>query len=216
MITRQPNIELPETKRKLVDAGVTLMRSRGYNSTTVDDICSSAGVTKGGFFHYFKSKDELAKAALTRFFECKAQDFAEAPFRQLADPLDRIFGRLNFVKTSMGGPARLTKGCLIGMFAQELSFTNPELRNACQEALMRTAGDVEKDLAEAKARHAPKADFDPKKLSLFYVSLVQGGLMVAKAAESNAVLMDNIENFRSYLQGLFGPVKKAGKKSSVK
>ena len=48
--------ELPETKRKLVDAGVTLMRSQGYNATTVDDICASASVTKGGFFHYFKCK----------------------------------------------------------------------------------------------------------------------------------------------------------------
>src|SRR6202000_774399 len=101
-----------------------------------------------------------------------------------------------------------------GVFAQELSFTNPELRNACQEALMRTANDLEKDLTEAKALYSPNADFDPKKVSLFYVSFIQGGLLVAKAAESNGVLMDNIENFRSYLQGLFGQVKKAGKNPS--
>ncbi len=212
MITRNSIPELPETKRKLVDAGVTLMRARGYNATTVDEICSNAGVTKGGFFHYFKSKDELAKAALARFYEGKAQDFADAPFRKLVDPLDRVFGRLDYVKKSIGGPAQLTKGCLIGVFAQELSFTNPELRSACQEALLRTANDLEKDLVEAKALYAPTADFNPKKVSLFYVSFIQGGLLVAKAAESNAVLMDNIENFRSYLQSLFGSTKKVGKK----
>jgi len=62
---------LPETKRKLVDAGVNLMRRRGFNATTVDDICAAAGVTKGAFFHYFKSKDDLATAAVIRFHELK-------------------------------------------------------------------------------------------------------------------------------------------------
>ena len=47
------------------------MRARGYNATTVDDICADAGVTKGGFFHYFKSKDDIAHAALTHFHEDK-------------------------------------------------------------------------------------------------------------------------------------------------
>lgn len=204
MSNRHSITELPETKRKLVDAGVTLMRARGFNATSVDEICSAAGVTKGGFFHYFKSKDELARTALERFREGKAQAFAEAPFRKLADPLDRIFGRLDFVKESTGGKSGLTKGCLIGVFAQELSFTNPALRRASQEAFLKTAGDFEKDLTEAKSLHAPKADFDPKKLSLFYVSIIQGGLLMAKTAESNDVVMDNIEQFRAHLQNLFG------------
>jgi len=47
---------LPETKRKLVDAGVNLMRNRGFNATTVDDVCAAAGVTKGGFFITSKTR----------------------------------------------------------------------------------------------------------------------------------------------------------------
>lgn len=204
MLKRNQSIERPETKRKLVDAGIALMRTSGFNATTVDDICSSAGVTKGGFFHYFKSKDELAKTALEWFREGKAAEFAQASFRKLADPLDRVLGRLDYVQESYGGPSQVTKGCLIGMFAQELSSTNAALREAAQEAFLRTAADIEKDLTEAKALHAPNADFDPKKLSIFYVSIIQGGLIMAKAATSNAVLMDNIDQFRSHIQNLFG------------
>src|SRR5712671_4088794 len=92
--------EFPETKRKLVDAGVNLMRSHGFNATTVDEVCAAAGVTKGGFFHYFKSKDDLATAAITRFHELRARESADAPFRRLADPLERVFGRLDFAKES--------------------------------------------------------------------------------------------------------------------
>jgi TetR/AcrR family transcriptional repressor of nem operon len=61
MYTTDQNSEMPATKRKLVEAGIKLVRAQGYNATTVDDICAAAGVTKGGFFHYFKSKEELAK-----------------------------------------------------------------------------------------------------------------------------------------------------------
>jgi len=204
MKTLTQSVEVPETKRKLVAAGVDLMRKQGFNATTVDDICSAAGVTKGSFFHYFKTKQEVAEAAVTSFREGKIQDYANAPFRKLADPLDRIFGRLDFAIEAAGGATAQTKGCLIGMFAQELAFTNPELRDVCQASFLRTSADIEKDLAEAKALHAPKADFDPKKVSLFYVSIIQGGLLMAKTGESNAVLLDNIEQFRGYVKSLFG------------
>src|SRR5579863_8599813 len=115
MVTHTNNTaELSDTKRKLLDAGVTLMRTKGYNATTVDDICATAGVTKGGFFHYFKSKEDIARAALTHFFEAKVKDYQEAPFRKLADPLGRVFGRLDYVQSAAGGTNHTTKGCLIG------------------------------------------------------------------------------------------------------
>jgi TetR/AcrR family transcriptional repressor of nem operon len=204
MTTRDEITELPETKRKLVDAGVKLMRAQGFNATTVDNICSVAGVTKGGFFHYFKSKEDIARAAVARFGYGKHQDFHGAPFRNLADPLDRVYGRLDFIKDSIGGGGRVTKGCLIGMLAQELSFTHPELRDACQASFLRMAQDFEKDLAEAKSIHAAGADFDAKSLAMLFVSLFQGSSMLAKTLESNEVLLKNIEQFRRYLEMLFG------------
>lgn len=201
--------EVPETKLKLVEAGVKLMRMRGYNATTVDDICLTAEVTKGAFFHYFKSKEDIAKAAILRFSDSRSETSQTAPYREISDPLQRVYGRLDYIKESVGGSKHLTKGCLIGMFAQELSFTNPVLRNTCQEAFLRMANDFEKDLAAAKTVYAAGADFSPKSLALFYVSIFQGSSMMAKASESNAVLLDNIELFRRYLQSFFGaPAKR--------
>ncbi len=205
-------MEPSATKRKLLDAGVKLMRARGYNATTVDEICADAGVTKGGFFHYFKSKDDIAKAAATHFFEDRTRNYENAPFRKLADPLGRVFGRLDYVKEATGDKTHVTKGCLIGVFAQELAFTNPDIRDICQNFFARMARDFSHDLAEAKAAHAPDAEFDPKALAQFYISVVQGSLMLAKTAGSNDVLNDNIEQFRSHLKCLFG--LEAGKTSS--
>jgi len=216
MLNRIQSTKSSETKLKLVDAGVKLMRAHGYNATTVDDICAEAGVTKGGFFHYFKSKDDIARAAVTHFHEGKVKSYEEAPFRKLADPLDRVFGRLDYVKESMGGVNRVTKGCLIGVFAQELAFSNPEIRGVCQDFFSRIARDFSNDLAEAKTAHAPDASFDPKGVAMFYLAVVQGSLLLAKTAGSNDILAGNIEQFRAYLQNLFGLTGAAGSKASVK
>ena len=98
----------------------------------------------------------------------------------------------------------MTKGCLIGMLAQEISTTHPSLRGICQDAFLRMAEDFAKDLAAAKAAEAPKAQFDPKSLALLYISIFQGSTMMAKVSESNDVLLGNIEQFRQYLKLLFG------------
>jgi TetR/AcrR family transcriptional repressor of nem operon len=198
------NIEVSETKRKLLDAAAELMRSNGYNATTVDDICAAAGVTKGGFFHYFKSKEEIAKAALLRFYEGRFQTSLNAPFRKLEDPLDRVLGRLDFAIEAFTDPKHRTKGCLIGMFAQEMSFASQELRAAAGEILERHARDFEEDLVAAKLSHAPAMDFDAYQIARLYVSTYQGGLMMAKASGSSAVLVENINQFRRYLLMLFG------------
>ena len=47
---------------RLLDAGVDVIRARGLNATTVDELCAAAGVTKGAFFHHFDSKESFAVA----------------------------------------------------------------------------------------------------------------------------------------------------------
>lgn len=207
--------EQPETKRRLVGAGIDLMRARGFNGTSLDDICQAAGVTKGGFFHYFKSKDEVARAAIVEFAEERARTFREAPFNHLADPLERVLGWLDFaIESAKSG--RLTKGCLIGTLAQELAFTNPDLRNVCWNSLQQMAESFEKDLIEAKEACAPRAAFEPKKLASLYVAAVQGSLLLAKTAESNKITADNLEQLRQYVEMLFAGASVASGKKSTK
>ena len=85
-----------ETRAKLLDAARDVIRSKGYAGSTVDDICAAAGVTKGSFFHYFDSKEELGIAALERFGAMAATLFASAPYRSANDPRDRVLGYVDF------------------------------------------------------------------------------------------------------------------------
>ena len=57
-------VSKPETARnRLLNGALRIIREKGYHATSVDELCAAAGVTKGAFFHHFKSKEDLAVAA---------------------------------------------------------------------------------------------------------------------------------------------------------
>src|SRR5258705_7792292 len=86
----------PDAGTRLLDAAIQVIRGQGYSATTVDDICRAAGLTKGAFFHHFKSKEDLAVATAGHLFAVAGQLFGTAPYPGLAHPLDRVLGYIGF------------------------------------------------------------------------------------------------------------------------
>jgi TetR/AcrR family transcriptional repressor of nem operon len=194
---------LPETKRRLLDATMQLMLRQGFSATTVDQICAGADLTKGSFFHYFDSKDEIGEEVLDHFFEQQQQQFAGARFNALADPLEKLHGLLDFIIEGVRSMPQMP-GCLIGNFAQELAHTHPRIRSQCDDKFTRFSQLIQTMLREAKAKYCPKAGFDPEGVSLMFVSLLQGSMLLVKARQDKALLAENLEHFRSYVDMLFG------------
>src|ERR1700739_4962821 len=94
----------PDRRTRLLDAAMQAIRQRGYSATTVDDICGAAGVTKGAFFHHFKSKEDLGVASATHFSQMAERLFGGAPYHEFADPLDRLLGYVDFRAAILTGP----------------------------------------------------------------------------------------------------------------
>jgi AcrR family transcriptional regulator len=53
-----------ETRTRILESAIKLFSNSGYNKASVDDICAEAGISKGAFYHHFKSKQELFLALL--------------------------------------------------------------------------------------------------------------------------------------------------------
>jgi TetR/AcrR family transcriptional repressor of nem operon len=198
--------EMPDTKRRLLEAAMSLMLRQGFTATTVDQICAEADLTKGSFFHYFKTKDEIGEGALDYFYSRQQQQFAEAEFVRLADPLEKIHGLLDFLIKSMKGPQM--QSCLCGNLAQELAHTNPRFRASCDEKFSGFAKFIQTTLREAKVKHKANVDFNPESVSLMFVSLMQGSILLAKTMQDGKLIAHNLEHFRSYVDTLFGKTRK--------
>lgn len=195
-----------QTREKILNAAQSLMLTKGYTATTVDEICKEAGLTKGSFFHYFESKEDLGKTTLNRFASTMFRMMKEAEFNGNEDPLARIFGFLDFTLGMVRDPV-IPKSCLIGNFSQELSETHPEIRSLCASYFAQWTDAMKKDLDEAKIRHAPRVSFDTQSLANHFIATIEGSLILAKANQSTKIIEGNILHLRQYLKGLFSDEK---------
>jgi TetR/AcrR family transcriptional repressor of nem operon len=191
------------TRDRLLDAAQALMLSKGYTATSVEEICTAAGLTKGSFFHHFEGKEHLGRVVAERFSASMRQVFESAPFHQEKEPLDRVYGRVDFV-IEMIRCGQGPKGCLLGTFVQELSATHPGIRDVCAACLAEGSLSFQKDLDEAKARHAPDAPWTGQSLAEHFTAVVQGAMILAKAKQDPAVMGESLTHFRDYLRFLFG------------
>jgi TetR/AcrR family transcriptional repressor of nem operon len=194
------------TKTKLLDAALTAVRAKGYTATTVDDICEAAGVTKGAFFHYFKSKEELAVEAAKHWGTTTSGLFASAPYRALPDPLGRVLAYVDFRKAILQGELP-EYTCFAGTTIQEVYDTHPLIREACEKTITDHAASVEADIAEAMRKYNIKGDWTAQSLALYTQAVLQGAFVLAKAKQNSAVAADCIDHLRRYIEMLFSPTK---------
>jgi TetR/AcrR family transcriptional repressor of nem operon len=179
-----------------------VIRTQGYSATTVDEICDAAGLTKGAFFHHFKSKEELAVAAAAHFSQMAETLFGGAPYRELADPLDRVLGYIDFRAMILDGPIPQFT-CLLGTMVQETYDTHPAIGAACDTYISAHAAEIAKDIAGAKALYAPDAAWSAESLALYTQAVLQGAFILAKAKRGPAVARDCVAHLRRYILQLF-------------
>src|SRR5258708_1678356 len=192
----------PDTRIRLLDAAMQVIRAQGYSATTVDDICGAAGLTKGAFFHHFKSKEELAVATAAHFSQMAEQLFGAAPYHQAADPLDRLLGYIDFRAAILAGPIPAFT-CLLGTMVQEAYDTHPAIRRACDTYIALHAAGVARDIEAAKARYVPDATWSAESLALYTQAVLQGAFILAKAKGGPEVARACVAHLRRYIEFLF-------------
>jgi TetR/AcrR family transcriptional repressor of nem operon len=191
-----------ETRTRLLEAARDVIRAKGYAATTVDDICAVAGVTKGGFFHHFESKERLGIAAVHRFDEMATEVFAAAPYSTDPDPRARVLGYVDF-RASMLQWEIGQYTCLLGTLVQEVYATHPDVRAACDQGMSGHVAMLERDIAAAKRQYAPDATWTAESVGYFMQAVLQGAFIFAKAKQSPDVAVECLAHLRRYLETLF-------------
>lgn len=193
------------TRRRLVGAAVRLMLRQGFAATTVDQVCTEAGLTKGGFFHHFADKEALGREAVG-WWGRMGMDLYSAAWRDGAGgPLAQLHGMLDIMEGFTRRPGAPCV-CLVGMMSQELAATCPAMRDACAHELRVWKDHVARLLAAAKEVHRPRTDFDPEAVAWFLNSLWQGSMLIAKTSQEPALIRANLALARAFVDGLFAVV----------
>jgi TetR/AcrR family transcriptional repressor of nem operon len=174
-----------ESKTKLLDAALLVIRDKGYSATRIEDICKTAGLTKGSFFHHFESKEALALAAANYWIEGTSAMFAAAPYHAHADPLERLLAYVDFRKALLVGELREFT-CLVGTMVQEVYATHPALREASERSISKHAATLVPDIEEAMRERGMRGDWTAESLALYTQATLQGKLSTAPRLPHNA------------------------------
>jgi TetR/AcrR family transcriptional repressor of nem operon len=200
-----------DTKTKLLDAALHVIRAKGYAATTVDDLCAAAGISKGSFFHHFKSKDGLALAAVEHFAAMATGLFSSAPYHKTMDPLDRLLGYVDFRVSILSGELP-EYTCLLGTLVQETYDTHPDIRDACDRGMSAHIAELTRDVALAKQRYCPTAKWTADSVGYFMQAVLQGSFIFAKATQNSKVARESLAHLRCYLEMLFSPPRNVKRK----
>jgi TetR/AcrR family transcriptional repressor of nem operon len=195
-------LERHESKTKILDAALHVIRAKGYEATRIEDVCEAASLTKGSFFHHFKSKEDLALAAVEYWEEMTGAFFASAPYHQPADPLDRLLAYVDFRKSILQGDlADFT--CLAGTMVQETYDTHPAIREACNKNLSDHSATLVPDIERAMFQRGIQAAWTAESLALYMQATIQGAFILAKAKHTRDVAAECIDHLRHYIELLF-------------
>lgn len=192
----------PKTRDNLMEAAFGLVRRQGLSATSVDEICAAAGVSKGAFFHHFRSKEDLAVAAANHWSDVTEGFFETAPYHAPADPLDRLLGYIDLRREMMDGDiAEFT--CFAGTMAQEAWATSPAVAAATWESMAGHGEKLVADIEAARAARGIAGGWSARSLALHIVAVTQGAFILAKASGDVRPAQESLDHLKRYIETLF-------------
>jgi AcrR family transcriptional regulator len=165
------------TVELLIASTRELLWERGYVGTSPKAIQQRAGVGQGSMYHHFTGKPDLARAAICRTAE-EMRAKAEAQFAAPGTARERITAYLRRERDVL-------KGCPIGRLTQDPDvMADPALRAPVDETLAWLCGRIADVLAEGCERGELDTSLDPRASAATIVAVLQGGYVLARAADS--------------------------------
>lgn len=168
-------------KDYLLDAGLKVMSTKGYNGTSIQDIVNAAKVPKGSFYTYFKSKEEFAIEALEKVTEERMVQTRHLLRDRNISPQERL--KQFFVANIGGCEENLNGGCFIGNMCQEMSESSEAIRLKVRQMLRNNTQAIEDVLEEARLLGELQTQLPSNILAEFLFNSWEGTVMRMKASK---------------------------------
>jgi TetR/AcrR family transcriptional repressor of nem operon len=192
--------------QRLLAATRLLLIRCGFGGTSVDRICREAGISKGVFFHYFKTKEDAVIAVARDFVTELGKQFRAGPQARGTDPRQRILHYIDFTLDTCEHSV-LASGCLIGALSASLPEEHDaRIRAICGEAFSGWVASFETLLQGAQQDGLLPARVDTRTLASQFIALVEGSLLLRKTLGPD-ILRRNLRGFRAMLAQLLTPFR---------
>jgi TetR/AcrR family transcriptional repressor of nem operon len=200
------------SRDRILDAAEALIMRHGFTGTSIDDILKDAALTKGAFFHHFKGKGDLARELVERHARSVIvlfEGFARRAEEKTDDPLEQVFLFLEAFDEFIASLGEQPPGCIYAIYTYESMQLEPSVRAQVADALRQWTSIYVRKFHEVLDRYEPALPVTARELAELTVTVVEGGLVLARAYNDDGLTSRQSDQLRKYLTLLFaGKAKK--------
>lgn len=194
------------TRNKILDSAKQLLLDHGYGGMSVDQVIEAAGITKGAFFHHFKSKNELAQALLDRYVEMDnvlLHDLIGRAEKLSHDPLQQYLIFVGLLEEIMSGLNKPPPGCLVASYVYQMELFSQATQRSVIEGFHEWERVLGEKLRVIFAKHKPKLPVTAELIYDNLLALFEGGVILAKLYNKSTALGDQLAQHKQYVELLF-------------
>lgn len=190
-----------ETRLHILQTAFELIYSKGYQTTSVDEIIARTKVTKGAFYYHFKTKDEMGLAILNELLKPTFTAYFIKPLQNHEHALESIY-HLLYTLLMEDSFMTVANGCPASNFTQEMAPWNAEFTRT----LNGLSKDWEQAMIDAIERSREKGlirkEADARSIAVFVLSGYWGVRNLGKLENSKEVYLVFLNGLKAYFDSL--------------
>lgn len=190
-------IKSEETRDRIIEAAVTEMSKTGYQSTSMNSIIDTLGLSKGAVYHHFPSKLTLGYAVIDERLNQQDIDMWDKPLSH-PNPVTGIQSLLMEISRNLTGES-LSCGCPINNLAYEMSPIDEGFRLRIVHIYNRRRRKISEALQRAQLNNQFSSTANTEETASFIIATLHGAMGLAKNANCNAIYNQAIKGLIEYL-----------------
>ena len=184
------------TRQRILDVAAAEIHARGFKATSLSDILSAAGISKGALYHHFTNKNELGYAVMEEIF----MPMFSMPWRQACqhdDPIAVMTTMFRSFATHLSDD-EIAQGCPITNICTEMATIDEGFRQRTETLY----GKLIEEIAAALPKSGLRPDVDPARSAMFMLAAMKGIITVVKSVRCRETFETLNLELANYLDGL--------------
>jgi AcrR family transcriptional regulator len=198
----------PPTRQQIIEAARDAVLTKGFSSTSIDELIAAVGISKSGFFYHFRDKTELAKALLHLYVEeddrifdtifARADELSE-------DPLHSFLIALKMLAETLSDLPNGHPGCMVAAICYHEQLFDHEVRDINARAVLGWRRRFRERLDRIAARYPPRVPVGLDDLADMFSAVADGGIILSKVTKDTDSLPRQLLLYREFVRLIFGP-----------
>jgi TetR/AcrR family transcriptional repressor of nem operon len=187
------------TRQHIIEATAPIFNTKGFEGTSMADLCNATGLTKGALYGSFKNKEELSVAAFQFAIE-KMRSHGRQHVDSKINYKGKLIALLEFFARYVLNPP-VKGGCPLLNTAVEADDNRVSMRRTVVKELEESISYIVSIIEKGKKANEFQSDIKSREVALFFFCAIEGAIMFSRVSSSDEAMKMVLKYIKSYIEG---------------